>query len=137
MRRGGPGPAAGARAEPGSGAPAGEDLVPLGVAVAVTLRWGFRIGAALLAIGLVLAIVRREPLDTEVDPLGEVIPAVLAGRAGSVVEVAILWLMGTPVLAVIVVLIGFLRLRDRRYALLSLLVLLVLGVSIGLALARG
>jgi len=37
---------------------------------------------------------------------------------------------------VVALLVGFLRLGDRRYAVLSLLVLLVLGISIGLALRR-
>lgn len=113
-----------------------DDLGGVARAVTVALAWGFRIGAGLLAVGLVWAVARREPLDTEVDPFGEVIPAVLAGHPSGVIELAILWLMATPVLAVLVVLIGFVRLRDLRYATISLLVLLVLGVSIGLALGR-
>ncbi len=114
----------------------GAELRPLVAAVAATLTWGFRLGAALLTIGLALALWRREPLGTEVDPFGEVVPALLAGRTEGVVELAIIWLMGVPVLAVVVVLIGFVRLGDRRSAVTSLLVLLVLGVSIGLALGR-
>jgi len=105
-------------------------------AVESTLAWGFRVGAALLAVGLALAAWRREPLGVEVDPFAAVIPAVLAGEAAAIVELAVLWLMATPVLAVVVILVGFLRRRDWRYALISLAVLLVLGVSIGLALGR-
>lgn len=112
------------------------DLAPLARAVAVTLAWGFRVGAAVLAAGLAWAVVLGEPLDREVDPFREVIPAVLAGRPAGVVELAVVWLMAVPVLAVAVVLVGFVRLRDGRYATISLLVLLVLGVSIGLAVAR-
>ena len=44
--------------------------------------------------------------------------------------------MASPVFAVVAVAAGFLRLGDRRYALLSLLVLAVLAASIGLALLR-
>ena len=110
------------------------DLAPLyGAAIAV-LTWGFRIGAALLAAGLALALVRREPLNREADPFAEVLPAVLEGRAAGIVDLAILWFMVTPVVTVIVVAGGFLRAGDRRYAVLSLLVLAVLGVSIALAL---
>ena len=120
---------------PGALAVAGShDLLPLyGAAIAV-LTWGFRIGAALLAAGIVLALVRREPLNREADPFAEVLPAVLEGRAAGIVDLAILWFMVTPVVTVIVVAGGFLRAGDRRYAVLSLLVLAVLGVSIALAL---
>jgi uncharacterized membrane protein len=44
--------------------------------------------------------------------------------------------MGVPVVTVIVAARDFWRLGDRRYALLSLVVLIILGVSIALALNR-
>ena len=34
-----------------------------------TLFWGFRLGAALLALGIVVSLVKREPLGREADPL--------------------------------------------------------------------
>ncbi len=110
------------------------ELAPLYAAAGATLTWGFRVGAALLAAGIVLALARREPLNREANPFSDVLPAVLDGRAAGVVDLAILWLMVVPVGAVVVVAGGFFRLGDRRYALLSLLVLAVLGVSIALAL---
>jgi uncharacterized membrane protein len=112
----------------------GHDLVPLYSAAVAVLTWGFRLGAALLAVGIALALVRGEPLNREANPFSEVLPAVLDGRAAGVVDLAILWFMVTPVATVVVVAAGFLRAGDRRYALLSLLVLAVLGVSIALAL---
>ena len=112
------------------------ELTPLYNAAIMVLTWGFRTGSALLAIGLILALARREPLNREADSFADVIPAILDGRAAGMVDLAILWLMVTPVATVIVVAGGFLRLGDRRYALLSLLVLAVLGVSIALALRR-
>lgn len=109
------------------------ELAPLyGAAVAV-LTWGFRLGAALLVVGLVVALARREELNRSADPFAEVLPAVFDGRAAGVVDLAIIWLMGTPVAAVLVVAGGFFRLGDRRYGLLSLLVLAILGGSIALA----
>ena len=110
------------------------ELAPLYALAVATLTWGFRTGAALLAAGIVLALARREPLNREANPFSDVLPAVLDGRAAGVVDLAILWLMVVPVGAVVVVAGGFFRLGDRRYALLSLLVLAVLGVSIALAL---
>ncbi len=113
-----------------------ERLAPTYAAAGRVLAWSFRVGAGLLVTGLLLAIFRGEPLGHELDPLGEIVPSLLAGRAAGIVDLAILWLMASPVFAVVAVAAGFLRLGDRRYALLSLLVLAVLAASILLALVR-
>ena len=112
------------------------ELAPLYAAAGATLSWGFRFGAVLLAAGLALAVARDEPLPREAEPFAEIGPALVEGRSAGIIDAALLWLVATPVAAVLVVAVGFVRLRDRRYAGLSLLVLAVLGVSIGLALAR-
>ena len=111
-------------------------LAPLYNAAIWTLTWGFRIGAALLALGVVVAVAKGEPLGREADPISRVVAEVLAGNAAGIVDLAILWFMLTPVAAVIVTAVSFWRLGDRRYALLSLVVLVILGVSIALALNR-
>lgn len=109
-------------------------MAPLLDRVGAVLRGMFRAGAGLLLLGIVLAIVRREPLGARVDPLSEVVPALLAGHASGVIDLAILWLMAAPVAATLVVLAGFLRIADRRYAAVTALVLLVLAASISRAL---
>lgn len=98
--------------------------------------WGFRIGAVLLMLGVLMAIGTGEPIGRVADPMGDIPGAVLAGKASGVIDLAILWFMATPVVTVIAVAIGFLRLGDRRYALLSLIVLIILGASIALSLLR-
>lgn len=98
--------------------------------------WGFRIGAVLLMLGVLLAIGTGEPIGRVADPMGDIPGAVLAGKASGIIDLAILWFMATPVVTVIAVAIGFLRLGDRRYALLSLIVLIILGASIALSLLR-
>lgn len=113
-----------------------EELAPLYDAAILTLGRGFRLGAGLLAIGLAWALVAREPLAEEADPFAEIVPTILDGRAAGVIDLALLALMATPVVAVLVVAAGFVRLGDRRYAILSGVVLAILGVSIGLALFR-
>jgi len=113
-----------------------ERLAPLYDAAFRIFTWGFRIGAALLTVGVVVALARNEPLGHEADRFLEVLAAVRAGRASGIIDLAILWFMATPVATVLVVGISFWRLGDRRYALLSLLVLAILGVSIVLALNR-
>jgi uncharacterized oligopeptide transporter (OPT) family protein len=113
-----------------------ERLQPLYDAAVKTLLWGFRLGAALLALGIVAALIKQEPLGHEADPLADVIATVRAGYASGIIDLAILWFMLTPVATVIVVAVNFWRLGDRRYALLSLIVLAILGASVALSLYR-
>jgi uncharacterized membrane protein len=113
-----------------------KQLAPLYDAAVWTCRWGWRIGAALLALGVIVALVKGEPLGHEADPIGEVAANVLAGNAAGIIDLAILWFMLTPVAVVIVMAVNFWRIGDRRYALLSLVVLVILAVSIALALQR-
>jgi uncharacterized membrane protein len=113
-----------------------ERLEPLYDAAVKTLFWGFRLGAALLALGIVMALVKREPLGQEADPIPDVVAMVRAGYASGIIDLAILWFMLTPVATVIVVAASFWRLGDRRYALLCLIVLAILGASVALALNR-
>ncbi|MDQ2652476.1 MAG: DUF1634 domain-containing protein [Chloroflexota bacterium] len=98
--------------------------------------WGFRIGAALLVVGVLMAIATGEPIGRVADPLTDIPGSVLSGKASGVIDLAIFWFMATPVMTVIAVALGFLRLGDRRYALLSLIVLIILGASIALSLLR-
>lgn len=113
-----------------------ERLAPLYDEARILFVWGFRIGAALLALGIVVALFKGEPIGREADPIGEVLGAVRAGYASGIIDLAILWFMATPVVTVLVVALSFWRLGDRRYALLSLVVLAILGASIALALNR-
>jgi hypothetical protein len=113
-----------------------ERLTPLYDAAVKTLFWGFRGGAALLALGIVVALVKREPLGTEADPIPDVIAMVRAGHASGIIDLAILWFMLTPVATVIVVAASFWRLDYRRYAMLCFIVLAILGACVALALTR-
>lgn len=113
-----------------------ERLAPLyGTAIQV-MTWGFRGGALLLGLGIVLALAKREPIGTVADPIPEIAAAVAAGSAAGVIDLAILWFMLVPAVTVLVAAISFWRLGDRRYAMLSLAVLAILGASITLALNR-
>lgn len=113
-----------------------ERLAPLYDAARTLFYWGFRLGAALLALGIVVALLKREPIGHEADSFGDLAAALRAGHASGIIDLAILWFMATPVVTVLVVGVSFWRLGDRRYALLSLLVLGILGVSIALSLNR-
>ena len=113
-----------------------ERLAPLYDAAIATFTWGFRIGAALLALGIVVTLAKGERLIHEAAPFGDVFAMLRTGSAAAIIDLAILWFMLIPVATVIVVAASFWRLGDRRYAALSLVVLVILGVSIALALNR-
>ncbi len=110
------------------------ELLPIYQAAGTVLTWGFRVAASLLIIGIVVALLRQEPLATQAEPLPEVISGLLDGEARRIVDLAIVAMIATPVITTLVVAIGFLRLRDRLYAALSLVVLAILGTSIAVAL---
>jgi AcrR family transcriptional regulator len=112
------------------------ELTPLYAATGRILTWGFRVSAALLATGLLLALVRDEPLSDEARPLPGVIEQIGDGHGAGLVDLAIVAMILTPVATVIVVAFGFLRLGDRRYALASTVVLAILAVSVALSLLR-
>jgi hypothetical protein len=111
-------------------------LAPLYEVARLTCVWGFRLGAALLACGVVVAALKGEPIGRQADPFGAVLGELQAGHAAGIIDLAILWFMFTPLATVIGVAASFWRLGDRRYALLSLVVLVILGISVALALAR-
>jgi uncharacterized membrane protein len=102
----------------------------------LVLTWGFRIGAAVLAVGLALALAKQEALSHEADPFRDVIPAIFDGKAVGIIDLAILCLMATPLATVLIVAVGFFRAGDRRYGAITLLVLGVLCVSVTLSLMR-
>jgi uncharacterized membrane protein len=111
-------------------------LPPVSQAAVTSLTWGFRIGAALLIVGLAVAAIKQESLGARTDPFVEVVPAILDGHARGIVDLAIVTLMATPVVTTLVVAVGFFCEGDRRYGLLTLTVLVVLGISVSLSLVR-
>ena len=114
----------------------GRELTPI-YRSAVTIRsLGFRLGAVLLAIGLLVAIVKQESLERTAEAYPDILPSVFDGDANGIISLAIVTLVATPVVTVLTVAIGFLRVGDRRFGVLSLFVLGVLGISISLSLFR-
>lgn len=97
------------------------------------LRAGFRITVALVAIGLVLAIVRQESLPHDLDSPAGMVRDVVSGNPGGFLGLGIAAMILTPLAATITVMITFLQIGDRRYALITLAVILVLLVSLSLS----
>ena len=112
------------------------ELAPLYAAAGRLLTGGFRISAALLAAGLLIAFVRDERLSEEAEPLPKIFDLIRDGHGAGLVDLAIVAMVLTPVATVVVIAIGFLRLGDRRYAFASFVVLAILAVSVTVSLLR-
>jgi uncharacterized membrane protein len=111
-------------------------LAPLYAAAGRSLAWGFRVSMALLAIGLLLSLLQDEPLPEQAEPLPEVLALVRDGEGAGFVDLGIIAIVLTPVATVLVLALGFLKRGDRSYALVTFVVLAILGVSVGISLLR-
>ena len=113
-----------------------ERLAPIYSAADRSLAVGFRLAVALLAVGLALSLAREEPLHREVESLTEILSLVADGHGAGFVDLAIVAMVLTPIATVLVLATGFWRIGDRRYALISCVVLAILGVSVAISLLR-
>lgn len=107
-----------------------DDVAPIRGAAADTMMWGFRISAAILALGLLVTLLRGDEIESQATGFTSIIPDLIDGRGSAIVSLAIIAMMVTPVVTVIVIALGFSRINDHRYARVSLIVLGVLAVSI-------
>ncbi len=105
-------------------------LDPIYRSAGLVLTWGFRVAAALLAAGLLLAAIQGDDLSESAEPIPDIVGNLLDGESSALVDLAIVAMVLTPVAAVIAIALGFSRIADRRYTLASFFVLAVLGISI-------
>jgi uncharacterized membrane protein len=104
--------------------------------VAAVLRNGFRIAAGLMITGIVLALIRQEPLSTKVDPITDIPNALLHLHSSAFIDLAIISIMLTPLASVFAILRSFVISADRRFAAYTAGVLIILSASIALSLLR-
>lgn len=97
------------------------------------LAWGFRLSLAFLAAGLLIALVRREPLADQVEPIGDVLSGLSDLQAPAFIDLGIIILLLTPVVTVASLIVGFVQARDRIFSLISLFVFGALSLAIVLA----
>ena len=100
------------------------------------LRGGFLVSAALLVAGIAWSIAERQSLGDRVLPFQDVPGELIDGNPSAVIDLGILAMMVTPVILVLVIAWNFYGLRERRFAIASLLVLAVLVTSIVISLFR-
>lgn len=101
-------------------------------AIAV-LSTGWKISFALIILGLVVALIRDEPLTNELGSFRNVLADLGKGRANGFLGIGILAMIISPIAATLTIMTGFFRIGDRRYAFISLGVLVILITSIVIA----
>ena len=99
------------------------------------LLGGIAVSVALMAAGLVLGVARGAGLPRGVVPLAELPRALAALRPAAYLSLGLIVLIATPFVRVAGSLVVFVRERDRRYVLVTAIVLLImcLGVVLGKA----
>lgn len=102
--------------------------------VGYTLLWGLLVSIAVMALGLVLSHIQNGSAPTGVLPLDQVLPKVRDGESNAVLDLGILLLFATPLVAVLVAAVEFVRQGDKEFAAVTgvLLVLLVIAFAIAL-----
>ena len=111
-------------------APEAHVMDPLERTVQRVLQAGVVLSFALMLAGVVLALARGEQLAVHVVPLRQLAAGLAMLDSAAYVSLGLVVLIATPFVRVAGSLIAFLRLRDRRYALITAAVLLVMCVSV-------
>jgi uncharacterized membrane protein len=108
--------------------------------ISVVLRTGVTLSGFVVLLGGIYYLERHggDPVDYRVFQaqklsshyMNEIIQGALQGRGRSIIQLGVLCLIATPIMRVIVSLIGFALERDRTYVLITSLVLLILLYSL-------
>lgn len=93
---------------------------------------GVSASAILLVVGLLIVLVRDTPRPAIAPPLTEILRLAFTANEVGWIYLGLLLLMTTPVALVMMLVYGYLRTGWRRFALISLLVLLLLGTGLAL-----
>jgi uncharacterized membrane protein len=100
-------------------------------AVHWTLLGGVALSGSLMLVGLAVALLGAQPRPHNMPPgLVALLRTSLSGNGASMIELALLVLMATPVMRVAVLGIGWAMSGTRRFAVVALAVLALLGFSI-------
>ena len=97
-----------------------------------TLRAGVSMSAILLVVGLFMVLVRDTPRPKVTPPPSEILRLAFMANEVGLIYLGLLLLMITPVALVMRLVYGYTRIGRWRFALISLLVLLLLGTGLAL-----
>jgi uncharacterized membrane protein len=105
--------------------------------IGLMLRIGVSVSAAVVFLGGVLYLMRRQELPDyahfradRLTTVASVFHGIARFDASSVIQLGILLLIATPVVRVVFCVVGFARQRDRLYVAVSALVLAILIYSL-------
>jgi uncharacterized membrane protein len=107
---------------------------PVAERSSTVLDWGFRVSATLIVIGLIRALIDRQPLDSHLAAPDELLDGVTSATSSSFLALGIIAMVLTPLVSSFMIAITFFQQHDVRYGRLTVLVLLILGLSISLSL---
>jgi uncharacterized membrane protein len=97
-----------------------------------TLLVGVSMSAILLVVGVFIVLVRDTPRPEVAPPLSEILRLAFRANEVGLIYLGLLLLMTTPVARVMMLVYGYARISWWRFALVSLLVLLLLGTGFAL-----
>ena len=99
------------------------------------LRAGIAVAVAAMVVGLVLSVARGESLPSHVVPLGDLGSGLGSLQPAAYLSLGLLVLIATPFVRVAGSIVAFAREHDRRYVLITAVVLAVMcaGVLLGKA----
>ena len=98
------------------------------------LTTGWRLSFALVIIGLVIAIIRDEPLARELGTFSHVFAELRHGHSNGFLGVGILVMILSPIVSAATIAVSFFRIGDRQYGIITTVVFIILMISIGLSL---
>jgi len=107
---------------------------PVATRASTALLWGFRISAISIIIGIVRALIDREPLDSHLATPEELLEGLQSANSSAFLALGIIVMVLTPLVSSLTIAVTFFQHHDARYGRFTLLVLLVLGLSIALSL---
>jgi uncharacterized membrane protein len=112
------------------GTPAPHVMEPIERMVSRILATGIAVSVALMAVGLVLALIDKEGMPSQVVPLAD-LPALLGHLdPAAYLSLGIIVLIATPFVRVAGSIVAFARERDFRYVLITAVVLAVMCFSV-------
>jgi uncharacterized membrane protein len=111
----------------------GESMLRLSRRVAKVLRIGAMLSIALLVIGVIALLFRASANVGATLLLTELPSAIAKGEPSALLTLGILAMMITPIARVFILVEGFLAHKDRAFALIGSVVLMILLLSIALA----
>ena len=94
------------------------------------LLLGIGISVALMAVGLALVVVRAQPLPVSVTPVTDLPHDLATLQAAAYLSLGLMVLIATPFVRVAGSVVAFAREGDRRYVLITSVVLAVMCLSV-------